>query len=448
MRTAEKESIREAFKATMDYDELLNCTRCGFCLPTCPTYIETDRDEVHSPRGRIAIMKGIVDGTLEPSEEVVRSIELCLGCRACETACPSGVRFGRLLEQAREAIYQHKKLSLGTRLARSAAFKHLFPHQHRMGRMTSLLSFYQRSGLQHLTRRLGILKMFPDTMETMEKVLPKVPTKKERRPWKSIYKPLEASTKKVSFFTGCLMDTMFRQTNETTVKLLQFAGCEVVIPEDQNCCGALHGHSGEQEQARDLARKNIAAFEKEKIDYIITNAGGCGGFLNDYGYLLKDDPEWKERAKAFDEKIIDISALLVRLGFHRKSFVGEGETITFQDSCHLKNGQRTSDEPRQLLQAIKNTTFIEMEQADHCCGSAGIYNMIEPEMSMQILDKKMMQAKQTKAHVIVTVNPGCYLQMKLGVEREGLSDKVKVVQLPDYLLATYERASKKTTVTL
>ncbi|HLS06679.1 MAG TPA: (Fe-S)-binding protein [Bacillota bacterium] len=443
MQTAEKERIREAFVATMDYEELLNCTRCGFCLPSCPTYVETGHDEVHSPRGRIAIMKGIVDGDIEPSEEVKRSIDLCLGCRACETACPSGVKFGRLLEQAREAIYGYKKLGLGERIVRHATFKNLFPHQKRMERMTSLLSFYQRSGLQKTVRTLGILKMFPETMRSMEKVLPEAPKRKQLKNRQRHYFPFQSKHKKVAFFSGCLMDTMFRKTNDATTKLLQYAGCEIIVPKGQNCCGALHGHSGEREQARELAKRNIEAFEQANVDYIVTNAGGCGGFLVDYAYLLKNDPEWAERAETFEEKVVDISQLLYDLDFHHVSLKGDGETVTFQDSCHLKNGQKTFTEPRELLQSIENISFVDMRDADRCCGSAGIYNMLEPEMSIQVLDYKMKQAKRTNAHVIVTANPGCYLQMKLGVEREGLTEQVEVVQLVDYLLEVYERANEK-----
>lgn len=279
-------------------------------------------------------------------------------------------------------------------------------------------------------------------MRSMEKVLPEVPRGKQLKKRQRYYESLTEKRKKVAFFSGCLMDTMFRQTNEATTKLLQYAGCEIVVPEGQNCCGALHGHSGERDQARDLAKRNIAAFEEAEVDYIVTNAGGCGGFLVDYSYLLKDDPKWSKRAKAFSEKIVDISELLFKLDFHEGVFQGSGETITFQDSCHLRNGQKTFTEPRKLLQSVENISYVEMRNADRCCGSAGIYNMIEPEMSMQVLDYKMKQAKHTQANVIITANPGCYLQMKLGVEREGLADQVKVMQITDYLLETYERANK------
>lgn len=441
MDTKEKERIQAEFKARMDYDELLNCTRCGFCLPSCPTYIESGNDEVHSPRGRIALMKGVVDGVIEPTEEVKQSIDLCLGCRACEPVCPSGVNFGRLLEQARDAIYQSNKKSIPEKVVRNIAFEKLFPHHNRMIGATSLLSFYQRSGLQKTARTLGIMNLLPEHLRTMEKVLPKVPKRKEMKNRPTHILPLEEKKKKVAFFSGCLMDTVFMSTNNATTKLLQYAGCEIVVPETQGCCGALHGHSGERDHAKEMAKKNIAAFEEAEVDYIITNAGGCGGFLVDYGYLLKDDPNWAERAASFASKIKDITSILIELKFHELPLQLDDQIVTYQDSCHLKNGQKTFMEPRQLLEAIDGVDYVEMHDAGRCCGSAGVYNIIEPKMSMQILDYKMEQAKKTKATTIVTTNPGCLLQMKLGIEREGLSKEVEAVHIVDLLLTAYEQAN-------
>ncbi|MBP2257742.1 (Fe-S)-binding protein [Virgibacillus alimentarius] len=443
MDAKEKERIQNNFKEKMDYEEILNCTRCGFCLPSCPTYIETDKDEVHSPRGRIALMKGLVDGDIEPSEEVKRSIDLCLGCRACETACPSGVNFGHLLEQARDAIYQTNEKSLPEKVVRNVAFHHLFPHQNRMIGLTGLLGMYQRSGLQRVARSIGVMNLFPETMRTMEKVLPEVPKKKEMKQRPRHYAPLKKQTKKVAFFSGCLMDTVFKTTNDATTKLLQYAGCEIVVPELQGCCGALHGHSGEREQAKEMAKRNIAAFEDAGVDYIITNAGGCGAFLVDYGYLLKDDPVWQERAAAFAAKIKDVTSILVALDFHNMPLQLDEQIVTYQDSCHLKNGQKTFMEPRQLLESIEGVTYVEMHDASRCCGSAGIYNIVESEMAMQILDHKMEQAKKTNAKTIVTANPGCLLQMKLGIEREGLADEMEAVHIVDLLLRAYEGGREK-----
>lgn len=439
MKTAERERIAQGFKEKMDYDELLNCMRCGFCLPSCPTYIESGMDESQSPRGRIAMMKAVVDGEIEPDEDVKRSLDLCLGCRACEPVCPSGVKYGHLLEQARDIINQNKKQSLPEKAVRGIVFNNLFPHQNRMVAATNLLGFYQRSGLQKVARKSGIMNFLPESLSTMEKVLPSVPTKKELKNRPKHLPALKRQKKKVAFFSGCLMDTMFMKTNDATMKLLQYAGCEIVIPDTQNCCGALHGHSGEREKSKEMAKRNIQAFEDIGADYIITNAGGCGAFLVDYDYLLKDDINWSERAKEFSAKIKDITSILVELDFANENLTLDEQIVTYQDSCHLKNGQKTFMEPRKLLQSINGVTYVEMKDASRCCGSAGIYNIVESEMSMEILDYKMDQAKKTKAKTIVTANPGCLLQMKLGIEREGLSGTMRAVHIVDFLLEAYEK---------
>lgn len=435
----EQQQIQKEFKARMDEDELLNCMRCGFCLPTCPTYIESGFQESHSPRGRIALMKAVVDGIIEPDEDVERSLNMCLGCRACEPVCPSGVNYGHLLEEARDIMNQNKKHSLSAKLVRNTVFKSLFPYQNRMRSLTSILSVYQRSGMQKLVQKSGMMKLFPDNLATMEKVLPQVPTRKEMKHRPQHLEPIGAKKKKVAFFSGCLMDTMFMKTNDATIKLLQHAGCEIVIPKAQSCCGALHAHSGEKHDAKELAKKNITAFEEAEIDYIISNAGGCGAFLIDYGYLLKNEPEWAERAASFAKKLKDISAILVELDFHKLDLSLPEQIITYQDSCHLRNVMKTESEPRTLLKAIQGTTYIEMKQADSCCGSAGIYNIVESEMSMKILDSKMVHVKETLAKTIVTANPGCLLQMKLGIEREGLTDKMRAVHIVDLLVEAVKK---------
>jgi len=431
----EKQTIQEQFKARMNEDELLNCMRCGFCLPTCPTYIESGYKESHSPRGRIALMKAVVDGLIEPDEDFERSLELCLGCRACEPVCPSGVNYGHLLEEARDIIHQNKKHSLPARVVRKTVFQELFPHQNRMRGVVGLIGFYQRSGIQTIARKIGFLGLLPDQLAAMEKVLPNVPTMKEMKNRPSYLPAIAEKVYRVAFFSGCLMDTMFLKSNDATMKLLQKAGCEVVIPQNQTCCGALHGHSGEKDAAKDLAKRNIRAFEDLNVDFIITNAGGCGAFLVDYDHLLKDDPVWKDRAKDFKEKIKDISEILAAVDFHKKIPLKlPAQVITYQDSCHLRNGMKTAAAPRRLLQAIQGAEYKEMKDADRCCGSAGIYNIVESKMSMVMLDAKMIEAKATHATTIVTANPGCLLQMQLGIEREGLSSTMRAVHIVDLLV--------------
>ncbi|KKD42711.1 (Fe-S)-binding protein [Bacillus sp. FSL L8-0167] len=431
--SSKQTEIQQAFQQQMDEKELLNCMRCGFCLPSCPTYIESGQQETHSPRGRIALMKAVREGVIEPDEDVEHSLNLCLGCRACEPVCPSGVKYGRLLEDARDIIQQHKKQSIPVKLIRRVVFKGLFPSQSRMRKAAGLLRFYQTSGLQTAARKTGMLKVLPPHLRLMEQALPKVPRQQKSR--LTEYKAAGPARKRVAFFTGCLMDTVFSSTNEATIQLLQLAGCDVIVPPIQTCCGALHGHSGEKEQAKQLAKRNIEAFEEIDADAIVMNAGGCGAFLSDYDHLLCDDPDFQKRSEAFSKKITDISDILVELEFHRRMPLALPEqVITYQDSCHLRNGMGVQHAPRVLMKAIQGVSFKEMKDAGRCCGSAGIYNILQPKMSMQILDHKMTEASQTKAAAIVTSNPGCQLQMAAGIKRSGHSPSMRAVHLADLLL--------------
>ncbi|MCY7751875.1 (Fe-S)-binding protein [Bacillus haynesii] len=435
MTTAnERKVIEQQFKQRMDEEELLNCMRCGFCLPSCPTYIESGFQESHSPRGRIALMKAVVDGTIEPDEDVERSLELCLGCRACEPVCPSGVNYGRLLEEARDIIQQNKKHAFPVKVLRRAVFKGLFPHQNRIRALTGMLGIYQRSGMQNVIRKSGLLRLLPDHLVKMEAVLPKVPDMKQLKKRPHLLPAIGERKKRAAFFSGCLMDTLFLDTNTATIELLRLAGCEIIIPEQQTCCGALHGHSGEKSEAILLAKRNIQAFEDSNADFIVTNAGGCGAFLKEYDHLLKDDSEWRVRAASFTRKLKDFSSVLSELNFDQQSLELPQQIVTYQDSCHLRNVMKTSVEPRRLIRSIKGIEFKEMQNAESCCGSAGIYNIVESEMSMKILDTKMEAAAATRAATIVTANPGCLLQMKLGIERAGLTDRVRAVHLADLLL--------------
>jgi glycolate oxidase iron-sulfur subunit len=442
-RKEKSNSIQSDFQERMDYNELLNCTRCGFCQPTCPTFIETGGKEASSPRGRIALMKAVVDGLMEPDENFEKELSLCLGCRACETACPSGVKYGHLLEEARDIVQQHKQYSFPVRLIRNFFLKQLIPKQNRLKLVGSLLWFYQRSGMQWFVRNSGLLRLFPRNMAEMESILPIISSPKElwnqskstfknNHPNDEIAKNEQATRKKVGFFSGCIMDVMFLETNRNTLRLLEASGCEVVIPSTQKCCGALHAHAGEKDQARELAKQNIMAFEEEEMDYIITNAGGCGAFLDDYEMLFKNDADWYDRAKRFTERIRDISDVLIELD-SVPALTTHSQKVTYQDSCHLKHGMGVDQAPRNLLQSIDGVQFVEMKEADRCCGSAGIYNLVETEMSMQILDHKMEHVKKTEAYTLVTANPGCLLQMKLGIKRARLEQKMRAVHIVDFI---------------
>ncbi|GGE49574.1 glycolate oxidase iron-sulfur subunit [Pullulanibacillus camelliae] len=470
VKEKERTAIQKAFQESLDEDELMNCMRCGFCLPACPTYLET-KSEAASPRGRIALMKAVYDGKMLPDDDVQAQLDLCLGCRACEPVCPSGVKYGHLLEQARGAVTRNKKQSLKEKAVRRLAFKDLFPNKKRMRQVSGLIRLYQKSGLQKLAEGTGAIKLLPEGMRNMQHILPPVVSARlmKHRPEQlkhvvphyqvSVSKgqrqyDLQAATveqehmastqasspvKRVAFFAGCLMDTMFLTTNDATMKLLQMAGCDVVNPQTQACCGALHGHSGELAGARDLAKRNIQAFEDLQVDAIVTNAGGCGAFLVDYDHLLKDEPEWAERAKAFVEKIKDISVVLLESGFLDKVQLSlPSQKVTFQDSCHLRNVMKTSEAPRTLLKAIEGVEYHELKEAGVCCGSAGIYNLLQEEMANQLIDRKMRHVQAIQPQTIVTANPGCLLQMKLGITRAGLEDQMQAVHLADFLLEAAE----------
>ena len=425
------EKMRKAFVTHVDEDRLMDCMRCGFCLPACPTYIHSGLDETQSPRGRIALMKAVRDGVVEWDGSVEEAFDLCLGCRACEPACPAGVQYGTLIEETREAILSVNKQALKEKLVRKGAFDHLFADQRKMKKAVNLVTFYQKSGLQKVARKIGFLELFPPFMKDMERVLPSPPKRKRTVVEKSAVKV------KVAFFTGCLMDTLFQDTNRNTIDILQKLGCEIIIPKMQQCCGALHGHSGEMDKAKRNAQANLEAFEINQIDFIVNNAGGCGSFLSEYDRLFADDPFLFDKATHFAAKQIDISSLFVKLGITEYlENIPPTETlelITYQDSCHLRNVNGVKDEPRNILKAIKDSLFVELPGADLCCGSAGIYNILQPEMATRILESKMKEVKRIQASTIITTNPGCLLQMKVGVEREGLSTTTRAMHLVDFI---------------
>lgn len=424
--------LKEALQKNLDYEELANCMRCGFCQPACPTFRETGY-EAASPRGRIALMKAVADGVMEPDQDFVDQMNLCLGCRACEPVCPAGVPYGQLIEQTREAIEQVQEHPWYVRLVRKTAFTHLFPHQRRLNLLGGLLGFYQRSGLQTAVRKLGVLNILPKQMREMEAIMPDASAKSlTDRLGATVIPAVGERKRRVGMFHGCIMDVLFQDTNINTVRLLAEAGCEVVIAPDQVCCGALHAHSGEREAAKSLARKNIAAFQEAEVDLIISNAGGCGALLQEYDHLLHDDPEWQEQAKWFAARVKDVSEVLA-MSAEPQAWNPLPQRVTYQSSCHLRNGMKVTKEPVNLLQSIPGATYVPLKEGDRCCGSAGIYNLVQPEMAGSLLDEKMGHVAATQADILVTSNPGCLLQMKAGIKRAGLEDRMEAVHLVDLL---------------
>ncbi|MFY0545820.1 (Fe-S)-binding protein [Brevibacillus sp. H7] len=428
--------LKEKLTAKLDYEELSNCMRCGFCQPACPTFRETGY-EAASPRGRIALMKAVADGIMEPDQDFVDQMNLCLGCRACEPVCPAGVHYGQLIEQARDAIEDYVKHPWWVRVIRKLAFEHLLPHQRRLYWLGRLLGIYQRTGLQQAIRKAGLLRILPQQLQEMESIMPEAANRGLAEELGTIVPARGERKLRVGMFRGCIMDVLFQGTNVNTVRLLADAGCEVVIPPEQACCGALHAHSGEREQARALAKRNMAAFKEAGVDIIVSNAGGCGALLQEYDHLLKGDSEWEEEAAWFSQRVRDISEVLVDL-VKTSQWQPLAKRISYQSSCHLRNGMKVTRHPAQLLQNIPGATFVPLFEADRCCGSAGIYNLVQPEMSSSILVEKMEHVAATQADILVTSNPGCLLQMKAGIRRAGLSDRMEAVHLVDLLARVSE----------
>ncbi|SFJ58971.1 (Fe-S)-binding protein [Thermoflavimicrobium dichotomicum] len=415
------------------YQETNQCIQCGYCLPACPTYVSMGKESA-SPRGRINLVKLAAEGKIDIREHLAEPIDLCLGCRACEVVCPVNVPYGHILEQAKEAITAAESQEDAPAMTKIKSFllRHLFPYPSRMRFIGNLAWVYQKSGFSRFLKRTRFLERISPVLDQWEKTLPPLSPPKKRVQWGEVF-PAKGETKaKVAFFTGCITDALLYRTNRLTIHLLTLVGCEVVIPAQQNCCGALFSHQGMTEEAKKLARANIEAFEKSGADYYVNNAGGCGAMLREYDQLFKDEPEWQERAKRFVQAVRDISELLVQFGPlpFQKEWKG---IITYQDSCHLRNVQKVINEPRQLLQSVPGATYVELKSADQCCGSGGIYNLLHFQESMKILDVKMKDIEETQATTIVTTNPGCYLQMRLGVERMGAGDSIQTLHLVELL---------------
>ena len=433
------ESLRELlFKNA--HESANRCVQCGYCLPVCPTYLSMGKESA-SPRGRINLVRLAAEGKIEIGEHLAQPLDLCLGCRACEVACPVNVPYGSILEAAKETITMHQQSAAKqdkwaedkfSRKVTALVLRHLFPYPRRLRLAGSGMWLYQRMRLGKLVRASKFFgKRFAPLM-AFEKVIPAVESPLGRYRWGKVFPAKGKRKARVAFFAGCVMDALMSRINRQTIELLTLAGLEVVVPKGQTCCGALHAHQGYTGQAKELARKNIEAFEATGADYYVNNAGGCGAMLKEYAHLLREDPDLRQRAEAFAAKSKDVSQLLVE--FDPLPYVKPVEAVvTYQDSCHLRNVQGVWKEPRQLIQSVPGVTFAEMEQSHLCCASGGIYNLLHFQESMQILDDKMDKAKKTKASIIVTTNPGCMLQMKAGVERAGMAGEAAAVHLVELL---------------
>lgn len=427
----EKTRERLELQKSLAYDKTFSCVQCGYCLPACPTY-ESMGKETHSPRGRINLVKMAAEGRLKDLSRLSEAIDMCLGCRACETVCPTGVEYGTIFEAAKSTLQKNKRYPKRVKWMRSLLFKRVFPSRKVMNALAAALWAYQRTGLQSVVRQTGALRLMPNHMGEFEALLPDLPSPAERRRRPSHYRVEgRKPAYRIAFFAGCVMDAVFERINRLSMELLHKGGCEVLVVSGETCCGALHAHAGETELAKQLARKNIEAFERADVDFIVNNSGGCGAMLKEYHHLFHDEPEWRERAVHFVKKSKDISQILASLELPFRIEINE--RVTYQRSCHMTNVQKVKAEPLRLLQSIPGIMLKEMDKADHCCGSAGIYNIVNYDESMEILDEKMHNVKNTAASIIVTTNPGCLLQMKLGIAHEGMQKQMRAVHLVELL---------------
>ncbi|ASV69443.1 MULTISPECIES: (Fe-S)-binding protein [Cytobacillus] len=419
-----------------DETKWADCVHCGMCLESCPTYEQTGQEQ-HSPRGRVYLIKSVAEGKLTVNEEFMDPVFACLDCRACTTACPADVDVGGLIEEARGQVRQAIPLK-GWKKSVNKLFLHgIFPHENRLQTLGGLLKFYQKSGMQTLVRKTKLIQIMPKHLVDMEGVMPKIHSsvKKKHRNG-SVIKAKQETKREVAMLTGCVMDVMFSDVNESTINVLTRNGNDVHIPQNQTCCGALHVHAGDRDMGRKLAKQNILAFEND--DTVIVNAAGCGCMMKEYGELFKEEPEWREKAEALADKVEDISKFLYDTGYEKPK-ASLNKRITYHDACHLAHGQGVREEPRDLLLNIPGVEMVHMPNADRCCGSAGIYNITNPEMAGAVLASKMENVPDD-VEMISMGNPGCMLQMAIGVKNHGRSQKVvHTVQLLDW---AYQKESR------
>jgi len=392
-----------------------DCVHCGFCLPACPTYLLWG-EEMDSPRGRIHLMKQRIEG--EPLDDaMVRHFDQCLGCMACVTACPSGVQYDKLIEATRAHVEEQYDRAPRERAQRGMVFR-VFPYPRRLRAMRPLLRAYQRSGAARLVRRSGFLDRLPPTVAAMERLLPPVP--REREPIAEITPAVGTRRARVGMLLGCVQREFFPGVNAATVRVLAAEGCEVVTPRVQGCCGALSLHAGRADEAARFAKQTIVAFESLGVDALVVNAAGCGSSMKEYADALAADPAWKQRAERFSAKVRDVTELLVEFGpvaaRHPVPL-----TVAYHDACHLSHAQGVRAQPRQLLAGIPGLEVREISEADICCGSAGVYNLFQPDAARDLGDRKARHVLATGADVLVTANPGCLLQIQAAAVRAGRS---------------------------
>lgn len=413
------------FLKELDYSVLQQCMHCGMCLPSCPTYTTTQKER-NSPRGRISLMRAIADDEIKLTRPFAEEMYYCLGCLSCTTACPAGVDYAHLFESARAQVEKEGTLdSPKRRFWRWLTLNLLFRHPRTLRLTGKILHIYQGLGLDRIIRKTGLLKRIAPKLAELEPSTPQISAQySDTLIAKTETPPVHKYT--VGFLTGCVQDLAFSDINRDTVDVLLANHCKVVTPRNQHCCGSLHGHNGEPELARELARKTIDQFEDfESLDVVISNAGGCGSHLKHYQRLLAHDPAYAKKAKQWDSKLKDIHEFLSEIEMTPIPVTSaKRTTVTYHDSCHLCHGQKLSQQPRELLKRIPGLEYEELLEANTCCGSAGIYNITHPKESRRQLERKLDNLATTRSQIVATSNPGCHLQIQTGIGQRGLDKKV------------------------
>lgn len=410
--------------AQLDYSVLQQCMHCGMCLPSCPTYAETGRER-NSPRGRISLMRAIADEEIPVTTAFAEEMSYCLGCLACTTACPAGVDYANLLETSRSEVEESGLLDSPWRSSvRAITLRGLFVHPRLLRLAGRALWLWQVSGMQSLTRKLGLTKLLPKPLRDAE---PMTPTVRAKFSDQIIPETLPAKPDRrfrVALLTGCMQDLLFSDVNQATAEVLAENGCEVITPREQSCCGSLHAHNGDLETAKLLARRQLDAIAPDSVDAIISNAGGCGSHLRHYDRLLADDPTYAAKAAAWSAKLRDVSEWLVEIGFRPPQVAADPGRVTYHESCHLCHGQKVSAQPRAILKAIPGVELVECAESTWCCGSAGIYNLTQPETATRLQQRKVGHLKATGAAVVATGNPGCHLHIQNGFPQDGSAPRI------------------------
>lgn len=392
-----------------------DCVHCGLCTASCPTYVMTG-DENDSPRGRIYLMRAVVDGRLTMSDDVRHHLDLCLDCRACETSCPSGVQYGKLIEPFHVAMHKNAPRKHRSSLLQRLILEHLFPYGGRVKLALAPARLLQRIGVLDLAERAGLFNLLPPTLGKMARMLPaRLESPGPRLP--EVLPPIGPKRAKVALFLGCVADAMYPQTNAATARVLQANGCEVHIPPGQACCGAIHYHVGVDEPALKLARDNMAAMDPDVYDAIIINAAGCGAMMKDYAHLFHGQTD-QHKAERFITKVKDVSEFLMKLGPVPPRHP-VNKTVTYHDACHLCHGQQIRSQPRDLLAMIPGLKLVPLEETEICCGAAGTYNLTQPEMSQRLGERKMDHIEATGASMVVSGNVGCILQIARKCKERG-----------------------------